>query len=33
MSSSGTKKRYKGHTTNYVVMTCIVAASGGALFG
>ena len=29
----GAGKRYKGRTTPYVVMTCIVAASGGALFG
>ena len=29
----GTGKRYKGRTTPFVVMTCIVAASGGALFG
>ena len=31
--SSGTGKRYKGSTTIYVVITCIVAASGGGLFG
>lgn len=29
----GPAKRYKGRTTPYVIMTCIVAASGGALFG
>ena len=27
--AAGTNKRYKGRTTPYVVMTCIVAASGG----
>ena len=30
--SGGPVKRYKGRTTPYVIMTCIVAASGGALF-
>ena len=27
--SGGPAKRYKGRTTPYVIMTCIVAASGG----
>lgn len=27
------KQRYPGRTTPYVVLTCFVAASGGALFG
>ena len=26
-------KRYPGRTTPFVILTCIVAASGGALFG
>lgn len=30
---SGPAKRYPGRTTPYVVIACIVAASGGALFG
>ena len=30
--SGGPVKRYKGRTTPYVIMTCIVAASGGAHF-
>ena len=30
---SGPAKRYPGHTTPYVIIACIVAASGGALFG
>lgn len=31
--ASGPAKRYAGRITPYVVLTCIVAASGGALFG
>ena len=33
MVASGPVKRYAGRITPYVVLTCIVAASGGALFG
>lgn len=33
MVASGPVKRYAGRVTPYVVLTCIVAASGGALFG
>ena len=33
MVASGPAKRYAGRITPYVVLTCIVAASGGALFG
>ena len=33
MVASGPAKRYAGRTTPYVVISCIVAASGGALFG
>ena len=29
----GSNKAYNGHVTAYVVISCIVAASGGALFG
>ena len=31
--AGGPSKRYPGRITPYVVLTCIVAASGGALFG
>lgn len=31
--ATGPAKRYAGRITPYVVLTCIVAASGGALFG
>ena len=33
ISATGPVKRYAGRITPYVVLTCIVAASGGALFG
>ena len=33
MVATGPVKRYAGRITPYVVLTCIVAASGGALFG
>lgn len=29
----GSNKAYAGHVTSYVIISCIVAASGGALFG
>ena len=29
----GSNKAYNGHVTTYVIISCIVAASGGALFG
>ncbi len=29
----GSNKAYNGHVTTYVIVSCIVAASGGALFG
>ena len=29
----GSNKAYAGHVTTYVIISCIVAASGGALFG
>lgn len=31
--ATGPAKRYAGRITPYVVLTCVVAASGGALFG
>ena len=30
---TGVTKRYPGRITGYVIITCVVAASGGALFG
>ena len=33
MVATGPAKRYAGRITPYVVLTCVVAASGGALFG
>ena len=33
MVASGPIKMYKGDVTTYVIIACIVAASGGALFG
>ena len=33
MVATGAGKAYAGHVTSYVIISCIVAASGGALFG
>ena len=33
MSEGGLNKRYPGRTTPFVFLTCLLAATGGALFG
>jgi len=33
MPTGDTSKEYAGEVTTYVIVACVVAASGGALFG
>lgn len=33
VAGDGSGKMYEGHVTGFVIITCIVAASGGLIFG